>query len=125
MRDPAVLPHDHPFRFLDRAAGDEGLRFLCACDGFWSRGKAIPPSIFLEALIQGTGVLLGRADAPEGAVVQIHRYRAPRRVYPGDEITLTADLVKRMGPLFQGRFAARRGGRIVASGIITIREVAP
>ncbi len=68
------------------------------------------------------GLLLGQGDPPGGMVVQIRRYRAPRPIHPGDSVKIEASLVKRMGPVFQGRVKATRDGRIAASGFFTVRE---
>jgi hypothetical protein len=121
MRDPALLPHAYPFRFL---AASEGLEvvFGATANGAASRGKSLPPWVLLEAMTQATGVLLGDGERPGGFAVQVQRYRAPRRLEPGDRVAIVSRLVKRMGPVFQGRTVARLRGRICAAGTFTIRE---
>lgn len=124
MRDPGLLPHAYPFRFLS-AGGELDLHFSASANDRWSLGGALPPWVLLEAMTQATGILLGNREKPGGFAVQVTRYRAPRRVLPGDRFTLSSTLIKRMGPVFQGRTVARRGGRVCAVGTFTIREAVP
>lgn len=124
MRDPGLLPHAYPFRFLT-AVSDGEVAFAATADGSWSRGGALPPWVLLEAMTQATGILLGDKEKPGGFAVQVQRYRAPRPILPGDRLVFSSTMVKRMGPVFQGRTVARLGGKICAAGTFTIREVAP
>lgn len=124
MRDPSLLPHAYPFRFLTPVSGDT-VAFSATVDGSWSRGGALPPWVILEAMIQATGILLGDKEKPGGFAVQVQRYRAPRPIRPGDRLIFSSTLVKRMGPVFQGRTVARLDRKICAAGTFTIREVAP
>lgn len=124
MRDPGLLPHAYPFRFLTPVS-DDAVAFSATADGSWSRGGALPPWVILEAMTQATGILLGDKERPGGFAVQVQRYRAPRPIFPGDRLLLSSTLVKRMGPVFQGRTVARLHGRICAAGTFTIREVVP
>jgi hypothetical protein len=124
MRDPGLLPHAYPFRFLT-AGSDTEVAFAVSANDSWSRGGALPPWVLLEAMTQATGILLGDKEKPGGFAVQVQRYKAPRPVLPGDRLVFSSTLIKRMGPVFQGRTVARKNGRICAAGTFTIREVAP
>lgn len=124
MRDPGLLPHAYPFRFLT-AVSDAEVAFAATADGTWSRGGSLPPWVLLEAMTQATGILLGDKEKPGGFAVQVQRYRAPRPIRPGDRLLFSSRMVKRMGPVFQGRTVARLEGKICAAGTFTIREVAP
>ena len=57
-------------------------------------------------------------------LMQVVRFRCPRPVRPGDVLNLSVDLLTRMGALLRVKVVARRAGRIVAKGILSIRETA-
>jgi len=122
MEEARGLPHRYPFRFLEASPGEVEIRFLSTAGAGASRGEPLPPWVLLEAMTQGVGLLLGRGDPPGGFVVQIRRYRAPRPVRPGDTLRIEAELVKRMGPVFQGRVRAMNEGKLSATGFFTVRE---
>ena len=121
MRDPSALPHAYPFRFL-AAGGEVEVRFLNSANAGCTRGGTLPQWVALEVLTQACGVLLGRPEAPGGFAVQVNRFKAPRPIDAAGALRLSASLIKRMGPVFQGRVVARNGKRIVAAGTFTIRE---
>ena len=119
------LPHAYPFRFIPREEGEGVLQFLAASDDAVSRGGAVPPWVVLEALAQAAGLLAASGASPGGALVQVARYRCARPVLPGERLDLSGELLHRMGPLLRVKVTARREGRLVARGVLTLRETGP
>jgi len=118
------LPHAFPFRFIPREEGSPHLAFTASSDDAVCRGGPVPPWVILEALTQAAGLLCASEGASGGALVQVAGYRCPRPAWPGDTLELRGALQKRMGPLIRVRIRALRSGRLVASGTLTLREVA-
>jgi acyl dehydratase len=116
------LPHAYPFKFISRDEGEGTLQFLAASGDAVSRGGAVPPWVILEALTQAAGLLAASGERSGGVLVQVARYRCVRPVFPGDRLDLTGELLHRMGPLLRVKVAARRKGRLVARGVLTLRE---
>ncbi len=125
MAGPQKLPHAYPFRFIPREEDSPRLVFAPASDDAAGRGGPVPPWVVLEALAQAAGLLYATEGSGGGAVVQVAGYRCPRPVWPGDVLELRGTLQKRMGPLLRVRMRALRGGRLAASGTLTLREAPP
>ncbi len=125
MTAPMKLPHAYPFRFIAREEGAPDLVFTASAGDAVSRGGPVPPHVVLEALTQAAGLMAATAGSTGGVLVQVARYRCPRPVRPGDALSLRGVLLVRMGPLLRVRVTARREGRVVASGVLTLRESAP
>ena len=121
MTSSAKLPHAYPFRFIPREEGPS-LLFLASGDDAVSRGQTVPAHVVLEALTQAAGLLAATEESVGGALVQVARFRCPRPIMPGDRLDLSGTLLVRMGPLLRVRVTARRGRRLVASGVLTLRE---
>lgn len=119
------LPHAYPFRFIAREEGGPSLLFTASGDDAVCRGGPVPAPVVLEALTQAAGLLAATAGSTGGALVQVSRFRCPRPVMPGDRLDLRGVLLVRMGPLLRVRVSARCGGRLVASGVLTLRETQP
>jgi 3-hydroxymyristoyl/3-hydroxydecanoyl-(acyl carrier protein) dehydratase len=113
------LPHAYPFRFIPQ---EESLEFSAAADDDYVRGGPVPPWLILEALTQAAGLAAAGEGSTGGALVQVSRYRCVRPILPGDRLQIRTLLLKRMGPLLRVRVTALRAGRLVAAGILTLRE---
>jgi hypothetical protein len=122
MSEPQRLPHAYPFRFIAREEGEVELSFSSTANDAVSRGGAVPPWVVLEALTQAAGLLAASGEGKGGVLVQASSYRCPRPIHPGDVLALRGRLLKRMGPVIRVLMTARRGGRLVARGILTLRE---
>jgi 3-hydroxymyristoyl/3-hydroxydecanoyl-(acyl carrier protein) dehydratase len=122
MSEAARLPHAYPFRFISREAGTGEISFSVSGNDAASRGEALPPWVVLEALTHAAGLLCSSGQERGGALVQVSQYRCPRRMRPGDVLSLRGELLKRMGPVMRVRVSARRDGALVARGVLTLRE---
>ena len=122
MNAPQRLPHAYPFRFIAREEGEVELSFAASANDAVSRGGAVPPWVVLEALTQAAGLLCASGEQRGGVLVQASSYRCPRRIHPGDVLALRAQLLKRMRPVIRVLMTARRDGRLVARGVLTLRE---
>jgi len=122
MSEPARLPHAYPFRFIAREGGAVELSFAASADDAVSRGGSVPAWVILEALTQAAGLLAASGEGKGGVLVQASSYRCPRPVRPGDVLALRGELLKRMGPVIRVRVKATREGRLVARGVLTLRE---
>ena len=116
------LPHAYPFRFVSREEGEGKLRLAFSCDDACSRGGFIPASIILEAMTQAGGLAAASGQGRGGVLMQVVRFRCPRPVRPGDALDLSVDLLTRMGALLRVKVVARCSGRVVAKGILSVRE---
>jgi hypothetical protein len=122
MNTPQRLPHAYPFRFIARELGEVELSFAASSNDAVSRGGDVPPWVVLEALTQAAGLLAASGEGQGGVLVQASTYRCPRRVGAGDVLLIRHRLLKRMGPVVRVLVTARREGRLVARGILTLRE---
>lgn len=125
MAEPERLPHAYPFRMISRRGSTGKLAFSAASDDTWARGGSVPSSVVLEALAQAGGLLAASGQGVGGVLMQVARFRCPRPVAPGDVLDLSAEVLTRMGPLVRVRVVARRGGKIVARGTLSLRETGP
>ena len=125
MAEPDRLPHAYPFRMISQRGSTGRLAFSASSDDAWSQGGSVPASIVLEALAQAGGVLAASGQSSGGVLIQVARFRCPRPVNPGDVLDLSAEVLTRMGPLLRVRVVARRDGKIVARGILSLRETGP
>jgi hypothetical protein len=119
MSETMKLPHAYPFRFIPK---EESLEFSAAADDNYGRGGSVPPWVILEALTQAAGLAAAGEGSTGGSLVQLSRYRCVRAILPGDRLQVRALLLKRMGPLLRVRVTALRDGRLVAAGVLTLRE---
>jgi 3-hydroxyacyl-[acyl-carrier-protein] dehydratase len=127
-----VLPHRHPFLFVDRIIEFEtdkrivGVKNVSADERYFIAGPGgipmMPASILTEALAQTGAVLIlakpeNRSRIPYFMGIDRVRYRRP--VVAGDTVTLEGTVLRlrsRMGTL---RGIARVDGRVVAEGVMT------
>jgi hypothetical protein len=116
------LPHAYPFRFIAREDGEIGLSFASGANDAVSRGAAVPPWVILEVMTQAAGLLAASGEGKGGALVQVSCYRCPRRIWPGDTLRFRGECLKRMGPVLRVRMSAFRESRLVARGVLTLRE---
>lgn len=124
-----ILPHRYPFLMVDRIIELEpGKRAVAIKNvtvnepqftGHWPGNPVMPGVLMLEAMAQVGGIfLLSEADA-EGknaffAGMDGIRFRRP--VVPGDQLTITAELVRRKGNLGKAAAVAKVGDEIAVEG---------
>ncbi len=123
-----VMPHRYPFLLVDRILALEpgqrvvGLKNVTINEPFFQGhfpGHPIMPGVLIiEALAQAGGILLlTGVDDPRGKLVYfggIDGARFRRPVLPGDQLTLTCEMVKLRGTLCKMRGVASVGGEKVA-----------
>jgi hypothetical protein len=116
------LPHAYPFRLISSEEGPKKLTLIFSGNDSWSRGGPVPASIVLEAMTQAGGLAAASGQGRGGVLMQVVRFRCPRPVEPGDVLALSVHLLTRMGALLRVKVVARRAGRIVARGLLSLRE---
>ena len=116
------LPHAYPFKFISREDGEGNteLAFSASADDAVCRGAHLPTWVILEAMTQAAGLLMATGGGG-GALVQVSSFRCPRPMGAGDVLCLRGVCLKRMGPVLRVRMSARREGKLVARGVLTLR----
>ncbi len=118
-----MLPHEYPFRLLDRRA-DGTVVVLVSGNAAQVRGAdELPAFLAVEVLAQSALFALvepsGERDSSHRrlgllAGVQDVRFHAPLR--PGDRVSVAATLLARLGALSKVRAELRRGDELVVEG---------
>ncbi|MEW5765142.1 MAG: hypothetical protein ACOYXN_10425 [Acidobacteriota bacterium] len=121
----ARLPHAYPFRFLDHEDATRPLEAAFTAGAAFQRSGRAPAWTLLEAMAQAAGLAAFSREDSGGMVLQVQRFRCPRPPYPGDRLALSAQVLQRMGPVVRVKVLARRGERLVARAVVTLREVSP
>jgi len=133
------LPHRYPFLLVDRITEFEAGKSITAIknvtvnedffQGHFPGHPIMPGVLLIEAMAQVGGLLMVEDSDPEGeqqivylAAVDEVRWRRP--VVPGDQLQITATLVKARRSLFKVAAEARVDGELAASAEITC-QVAP
>ncbi|MEW6432727.1 MAG: 3-hydroxyacyl-ACP dehydratase FabZ [Myxococcota bacterium] len=140
-----LLPHRYPFLLVDRVVELEpnkrlvGYKNVTANEDFFNGhfpGLPVMPGVLiLEALAQACAILAFKSTGydPKDYVIYLMgidgaRFRKP--VVPGDQLTLTAEVVKAKSVVWKQRGVATVDGQVVAEGeflatIIKRTESAP
>jgi len=133
--DPvSMLPHRPPFRFLTSAAPSAldtwtGVWIVSGREDFFAGhfpGDPILPGVLLaEALAQLSGLVAfhGSDRGRPGRLVHVD-VRFDAAVRPPAEVLLRSRMERRLGSLARLEVSAMVGGATVASGWITLAEVA-
>jgi beta-hydroxyacyl-ACP dehydratase FabZ len=124
-----ILPHRYPFLMIDRIIElVPGQRSVCIKNvtanepqftGHWPGNPVMPGVLMLEAMAQAGGIFLLAEPENEGknaffAGMDNIRFRKP--VLPGDQIIITAELMRRKGNMGKALAVARVDGEIVVEG---------
>ena len=125
-----VLPHRYPFLLLDRVLELEvgtravGLKNVTInepyFEGHFPGQPIVPGVIIIEALAQLGGLALLKMPQFEGKLILfagIDEMRFRRPVVPGDQLILTAQVLKLRSHLARCRGTATVDGKLVAEGI--------
>lgn len=126
----ALLPHRYPFLLLDRVIELEPGRRAVAIKNVtvsepWVPGHfpgqpIMPGVLIIEAMAQLGGVLLMQM-APEGhqqlaLLTGVDKVRFRRRVVPGDQLRLEAEILRIHGQMGKIRTRASVDGQAVSEG---------
>jgi 3-hydroxyacyl-[acyl-carrier-protein] dehydratase len=134
----AQLPHRPPMRLVeeivDVVPGRSARASRVARAGDWYFDGHFPanpvvPAIALVELLAQTG---GLAVAPSQAagpialrLASLNDFKFPAAAGPGALLQATAEVVGRLGPLIKITGRVTANGTLVASGSLTLAEVAP
>jgi beta-hydroxyacyl-ACP dehydratase FabZ len=124
-----VLPHRYPFLMVDRILELEpgvravGIKNVTANEpqfqGHWPENPVMPGVLMLEAMAQVGGIFL--LAAIEGAThtaffAGMDGVRFRRQVIPGDQLIITAELIRRKGNMGKVGVVARVGDEVAVEG---------
>ena len=127
-----ILPHRHPFLFVDRIVALEpdkrivGIKNVTSDERYFIAGPGgipvLPASILTEALAQVGAVLVLSKPENRSRLVYfmgIDRVRYRRPVRAGDTVELEAIVVRLRAKMGSFRGVARVGGVVVCEGQMT------
>jgi 3-hydroxyacyl-[acyl-carrier-protein] dehydratase len=131
-----ILPHRYPFLLIDRILELEpGVRAVCLKNvtanepqftGHWPGNPVMPGVLMLEAMAQVGGIFLMSEASTAGktaffAGMDGIKFRRP--VVPGDQLTITAELVRRKGSIGRAKAVAMVGDEVAVEGEFTFALV--
>ncbi len=114
--DAPGTPHAFPFRLLDRVLATTpghlavGLRNLSRGDPLVNAEGSLPAALLAEAMAQVAGVAAAAGEAA-AVLVRIERFRCRRRPLAGEQLLVSAQVLRRFGALVRVRGAVRVDGR--------------
>ena len=125
----ATLPHRYPFLLVDRITELEpgvravGLKNVTANEpqftGHWPENPVMPGVLMLEAMAQVGGVFLLSEPEAKGKTAffaGMDGIRFRRQVTPGDQLVITAEIVRRKGNIGKVAIVARVDGEVAVEG---------
>jgi beta-hydroxyacyl-ACP dehydratase FabZ len=135
-----ILPHRYPFLMIDRIVElVPGERSVCIKNitanepqftGHWPGNPVMPGVLMLEAMAQAGGIFLLAEPENAGknaffAGMDNIRFRKP--VLPGDQLVITAELIRRKGTMGKALAVARVDGEVVVEGefMFALMDVEP
>jgi 3-hydroxyacyl-[acyl-carrier-protein] dehydratase len=130
------LPHRYPFRMIDRILEIEPGKKTVALKnvtlnepyftGHFSKEPIMPGVLILEALAQTGGVAFHSSLQDEGEgipfLARIEEFRLRRKVVPGDQIVLEAEILRIFSDLAKVKVLAKVGEEIAAEGILVLAK---
>jgi 3-hydroxyacyl-[acyl-carrier-protein] dehydratase len=140
-----ILPHRHPFLFVDRVVklktneeivAEKYLSPGCTFfNGHFPKNPIMPGVLISEALAQTSGLLLGLSSRENGKgetqlkfeplLLADIKIKFVHRAGPGDMLRLEARLIKEYGKLFLFKVAACVDDRSIAEGTLTLAKLSP
>jgi len=128
------LPHRYPFLMIDRVLEREEGRVVALKNvtvnephflGHFPEpfGAVMPGVLIIEAMAQTAAFLVPGGDkqeAREGYLVGVDKARFRRKVVPGDQLRIEAELVRTKRELLQTRATVSVDGELAASATITL-----
>jgi len=132
------LPHRFPFRMVDRIIEiDPGKRAIALKNvsidepyflGHFPNEPIMPGVLILEALAQTGGLAFQSSfEREEGMpfLARIDEFRLKRKVIPGDQIILEAEIIHVFSHLAKVKVLARVGGETIAEGMLVLAKGPP
>jgi len=129
------LPHRFPFRMVDRILEiDPGKRAIALKNvsidepyflGHFPNEPIMPGVLILEALAQTGGLAFQSSfEREEGMpfLARIDEFRLKRKVIPGDQIILEAEIIHVFSHLAKVKVLARVGGETIAEGMLVLAK---
>jgi len=129
------LPHRFPFRMVDRILEiDPGKRAIALKNvsidepyflGHFSNEPIMPGVLILEALAQTGGLAFQSSfEREEGMpfLARVDEFRLKRKVIPGDQIILEAEIIHVFSHLAKVKVLARVGGETIAEGMLVLAK---
>jgi beta-hydroxyacyl-ACP dehydratase FabZ len=124
-----TLPHRYPFLMIDRIVELEpgvravGIKNITANEpqftGHWPENPVMPGVLMLEAMAQVGGVFLLSEVDSKGKTAYfagMDGIRFRRTVIPGDQLVITAELVRRKGGMGKVAIVAKVGDEVAVEG---------
>lgn len=124
-----ILPHRYPFLMVDRilevvpGVRAVGLKNVTANEpqftGHWPGNPVMPGVLMLEAMAQVGGIFLLTAGDTEGKTAffaGMDGIKFRRQVGPGDQLIITAELIRRKGPMGKVAVVAKVGDEVAVEG---------
>ena len=136
-----VLPHRYPFLLIDRVETFDPNRTLVAIknvtinepffQGHFPDHPVMPGVLIIEAMAQAAALLAFKSmgtTKPEDHVVYfvgIDKARFKKPVVPGDQLTITAEIVRNLKGRWKFSVKAESGGQLASEAVLmcTMREV--
>jgi 3-hydroxyacyl-[acyl-carrier-protein] dehydratase len=130
------LPHAFPFRMIDRILEIEKGRKAIALKnvsidepyflGHFPKDPVVPAVLILETMAQ-TGGLAFQSSFESGGegipvLARVEEFRLKRRVIPGDQVIIEAEVLHVFSDLAKVKVLARVSGETVAEGTLILAK---
>lgn len=130
------LPHAFPFRMIDRILEiEKGKKAIALKNvsldephfpGYVPNEPIMPGVLILEAMAQTGGLAFQSSFEREGegvpVLARIEAFRLKRRVVPGDQIVIEAEVLHVFSNLAKVKVLARVGGEIVTEATLVLAK---
>jgi 3-hydroxyacyl-[acyl-carrier-protein] dehydratase len=131
-----LLPHGYPFLMIDRVMELEPGRRAVAVKavslddlflaGHFPGNPRLPEALIVEALAQTGGLALLSVKEPgRGILAKVEEMQFAKIIWPGDILTLVAEVEFSFGALAKVRVRAESAGEMVAQGILVLAQGKP
>ena len=130
------LPHAFPFRLIDRVLNIEKGKKAIALknvskdepyfSGHFPKKPILPGVLILEAMAQTGGLAFESSfEKGEGGVpvlARVEEFRVKKRVVPGDQLIIEAEVLRIFSNLAKVKVLARVGEEAVAEGTLVLAK---
>jgi len=130
------LPHDFPFRMIDRILEIEKGRKAVVVknvsidepyfSGHFPKKPILPAALIVEAMAQTGGLAIHssfeREEEGIPILARIEEFRLKRSVIPGDQLFIEAEVLHTFSDLAKVKVLARVEGEIVAEGTLILAK---